>query len=52
MPVKPCQRGGKKGYKWGDKGKCYLGPGAKKKAAEQGGAVKASQARRKSGKRG
>lgn len=42
MPVK--KSGG--GYKYGSKGKTYKGPGAKAKAAKQGRAIKASQARR------
>jgi len=49
MPVKRCQKNGKPGYKWGDEGFCYTyTPGdarslerAKKKAAEQGAAIKA-----------
>lgn len=36
MPVGPCQSKKKKGYKYGDSGKCYTGSGAKKKAAKQG----------------
>jgi hypothetical protein len=43
MPVR--KSGG--GYKWGSSGKVYRGKGAKAKAARQGRAVKASQARRK-----
>lgn len=43
MPVK--SSGG--GYKYGSKGKTYTGKGAKAKAARQGRAIKASQARRK-----
>ena len=39
MPVKKCQKDGKNGYKWGDQGKCYTGPGAKKKAIKQGMAI-------------
>lgn len=39
MPVKDCQIGGKSGYKWGDEGKCYTGPDAKRKAITQGIAV-------------
>lgn len=35
------------GYKFGNKGKVYRGKGAKAKAARQGRAIKASQARRK-----
>jgi hypothetical protein len=50
MPVKSCQRDGKKGYKWGDEGKCYTyTPGdeesrerAKDKAIEQGRAIQAN----------
>ena len=36
MPLKRC---GDNGWKWGDKGKCYTGPGAKKKAIKQGVAI-------------
>jgi hypothetical protein len=36
MPVKSCVKNGKKGFKWGDQGKCYTGPSAKVKAAKQG----------------
>ena len=36
MPVKPCSKNGKRGFKWGDQGKCYTGPGSKVKAAKQG----------------
>lgn len=42
MPVKSCQRKGKSGHKWGDKGKCYTGTGSRAKAAKQGRAIKAS----------
>lgn len=41
MPVKPCQSKGRKGNKYGDRGKCYTGPGSKKKAARQGRAIRA-----------
>lgn len=41
----PVQRT-KGGYRWGRSGKVYRGKGAKAKAARQGRAVKASQARR------
>lgn len=43
MPVKKSGSG----YKYGDKGKLYTGPGAKAKAARQGRAIKASQARKR-----
>ena len=39
MPLKNCNVDGKAGYQWGDQGKCYTGPGAKKKALKQGVAV-------------
>jgi hypothetical protein len=44
MPIKRCKIGRTKGYKWGDKGKCYR---SKAKALKQGRAIKASQNRRK-----
>lgn len=43
MPVRKV----KGGYRYGKKGKLYKGRGAKAKAARQGRAIKASQARRK-----
>ena len=39
MPVHKTKSGG---YKWGKSGKTYYGRGAKKKAARQGRAIKAS----------
>jgi len=39
MPVKECQINGESGYKWGDAGKCYIGPDAKAKAIAQGVAI-------------
>ena len=36
MPVKRCISKGKKGYKWGDEGKCFIGSDGKVKAAKQG----------------
>ena len=47
MPIKPCQSGGKSGFKYGDTGKCYTGKDAKAKAAKQARAIRASQARNK-----
>jgi hypothetical protein len=47
MPVRKT----KSGYKFGKKGKLYKGKGAKAKAARQGRAIKASQARRGKGKK-
>ena len=45
MPVQRCQVGGKKGWKWGASGKCYVGTSAKSKAATQGRAIKANDKR-------
>jgi hypothetical protein len=39
MPVQSCQINNENGFKWGEQGKCYTGPGAKKKALEQGIAI-------------
>lgn len=39
MPLKQCSSDGKSGWKWGDQGHCYTGPGAKKKAIKQGVAI-------------
>lgn len=39
MPVQSCQINNQNGFKWGEEGKCYTGPGAKKKALEQGIAI-------------
>ena len=39
MPLKQCQIDGKRGFKWGDMGKCYTGPDAKRKAIAQGLAI-------------
>lgn len=43
IPVKRCQKDGKKGWKWGDEGKCYTGSDAKEKALAQGQAIKARE---------
>ena len=50
MPIKKCRSNGKPGYKYGDQGKCYTyttgnktsREKAKKKAGEQGRAIKAN----------
>lgn len=39
MPLQKCSANGTSGWRWGDQGKCYTGPGAKKKAIKQGIAV-------------
>jgi hypothetical protein len=41
MPVQRCQSMGRSGFKWGDEGVCYTGPGAEAKAARQGRAIQA-----------
>lgn len=43
MPLNKCQKDGKQGYKWGDSGHCYTGPGAKEKALKQGRAIEISK---------
>jgi len=49
MPVQPCTANGKSGYRWGEKGKCYTGEDAKKKAEKQGAAIKTSKVTTPSG---
>jgi hypothetical protein len=39
MPLERCKESGKSGWRWGNSGACYTGPGAKKKAIKQGLAV-------------
>jgi hypothetical protein len=46
MPLKRCKVGGKWGWKYGDSGKCYTGPDARKKAEKQAAAIKISQNKR------
>lgn len=47
MPVKRCTSGGKRGWKYGDSGKCYTGEGAKARAERQMRAIKASKGGKK-----
>lgn len=47
MPLKRCQKKGKKGWKWGDSGFCYTGKDAKEKAAKQGRAIKAQKGKKR-----
>lgn len=47
MPLKRCQKDGKDGWKWGDTGKCYVGPNAKSQAERQGRAIEASKSKKK-----
>lgn len=39
MPLQRCQADGESGWRWGDAGKCYTGPDAKRRAAIQGYAI-------------
>jgi hypothetical protein len=39
MPLKRCEVGGVRGWKYGDQGKCYTGPGSKDKALAQALAI-------------
>jgi hypothetical protein len=39
MPIRECQINGEQGYKWGEQGKCYIGPNAKEDAIAQGVAI-------------
>lgn len=39
MPLKRCSSDGKSGWRWGDEGKCFVGPDGKKKAIRQGIAI-------------
>ena len=41
MPIQHCIKEGKRGFKFGAGGTCYIGPGAKARAARQGRAIKA-----------
>lgn len=43
MPLMRCQENGKSGWKWGQNGKCYGGPGGKEKAKKQGRAIERSK---------
>ena len=50
MPVHKAKKGTKTGYRWGNHGKVYAGPGAEKKAAKQGKAAYANGYKGKGGK--
>lgn len=39
MPAQRCQIDGQSGWKWGNEGKCYVGPDARRKAEAQGKAI-------------
>ncbi len=42
MPLQRCQRNGVRGWRWGNRGRCYVGSDAKKKAMRQAAAIRAS----------
>lgn len=42
MPVKQVKENGRTGYKWGNTGTTYFGPGARAKAQQQAKAIYAS----------
>lgn len=48
MPLIKIRRNGQEGWKFGEDGYEYFGPGARGKARRQGAAIKISQARRRS----
>lgn len=41
MPLQKCQANGKTGWRWGEQGKCYIGPNGKALALRQARAIKA-----------
>lgn len=45
MPIQRCSNGDKSGFRYGNSGRCYTGPGAKKKAQKQAVAINLSQKR-------
>lgn len=46
MPLMQCSKDNKSGWKFGDSGRCYTGPNAKKQAARQGAAIEISKKKR------
>lgn len=46
MPVVACSRNGRPGYRWGQRGRCFIGPTAQEKAAAQGRAIEAARRQR------
>jgi hypothetical protein len=45
MPILPCRRDGEDGYKWGEGGVCFTGPGARRRAETVGRSIEARRAR-------
>lgn len=43
MPLQRCTLNGRRGWRWGQKGKCYTGPNARQRALKQARAIKANQ---------
>lgn len=52
MPIMKCSKDGKSGYKYGETGTCYTGPGAMEKAKKQGRAIEANKHKSKSFSKG
>jgi hypothetical protein len=50
MPLMTCTRRGKRGWKFGANGHCYVGPGAKEKAQAQAVAIAHARSRRSHGR--
>lgn len=46
MPLRACRRGGQSGWQYGDTGKCYVGPGSKRRALAQAVAIDTDRKRR------
>ena len=45
MPEKDCTKNGKRGKKWGNKGKCYTGKNKQAKVNQQRKAIEANKRR-------
>ncbi|MBD3387601.1 MAG: hypothetical protein GF414_01545 [Candidatus Altiarchaeales archaeon] len=47
MPAQRCSKGGRQGWRWGDKGVCYVGPDAKERAIKVGYAIGLAEGKRR-----
>jgi len=45
MPILPCRRDGQDGFKWGEGGVCFVGPGARRRAETVGRSIEARRER-------
>ena len=43
MPLMRCKDKGKRGWRWGKRGKCYTGANARARALRQGRAIEANR---------